>query len=145
MLQRQHVQRIGKDEPAGDPAAENVARPVSRVGVSRTDGAKQRLGLGAVLAGPLGPQFVMKLLVHGSSQPPDVRLPGQGGARTTHDLGSLCEAGRTLSADWRRPRAPVRVCHTRDTSGGNRLPDPAAGEQPWGAGCPPGLLYPLVE
>ena len=35
VLQRQHVQRIGKDEPAGESAAENVARPVSRVGVSR--------------------------------------------------------------------------------------------------------------
>src|SRR5262249_4590663 len=95
VLQRQHVQRIGKDEPVGDPAAENVARPAMRVGVSRTDGAKQPLGLGAVLADPLGPQFVMKLLVHGSSQPPDVRLLGQGGARTTHD--------RDRYARWAEP------------------------------------------
>jgi hypothetical protein len=87
VLQRQHVQRIGKDEPVGDSTAENVARPVSRAGVSRSDGAKQRLGLGAVLADPLGPQFVMKLLVHGSSQPPGVRFSGREvpGLRMTWD------------------------------------------------------------
>ena len=55
-------------------------------------------------------------------QPPDVRLLGQGGARTTHDLRPLCEVGRTLSADWRHPRAPLRVCHTRDTSRSTVLP-----------------------
>ena len=127
MLQRQHVQRIGKDEPAVDPAAENVARPVSRIGVSRTDGAKQRLGLGAVLADALGPQFVMKLLVHGSSQPPDARLPGQGGARTTHDLGTALRGGQNPLRGLEAPsRAPSSLPHPRHQRGHRAALAPAS-------------------
>ena len=107
MLQGQDMQCVGEHEPPRYPIADSFPRPSHCGRIAPADGPQERLRLVTVLPDLLGPQLMMKFLVHCSPFGARSPLIRAGKCEDPATFNQAARRATALSADRGRPRAPL--------------------------------------